>query len=87
MVVTSINWLCTIVVGYYIATGVIIGCMVFAAVVLAIIVVCCCYVCKENNEKITIDDSEVIFILQELLHLVATTFYLYVYVGFNYWNT
>ena len=44
-------------VGYYIATGVIVGCMVFAAVVLAIIVICCCYVCRETEkDKLTIDE-------------------------------
>ena len=38
IVVVSINWLCPpIAVGYYIATGIIIGCVVFAAVVLTII--------------------------------------------------
>ena len=43
--------------GYYIATGVIVGCMVFAAIVLAIIVICCCYVCREaEKDKLTIDD-------------------------------
>ena len=62
VMLTSIDRLCSFAVGYYIATGVIIGCMVFAAVVLTIIVVCCCYVCKENNEKVTIID-EVTFIL------------------------
>jgi len=44
-------------VGYYIATGVVVGCMVFASVVLAIIIICCCYVFRANREeKLYIDE-------------------------------
>ena len=54
--VTSIKYAYTIT-GYYIATGVIVGCMVFAAVVLAIILICCCYVCRETEkDKVYIDE-------------------------------
>ena len=38
-------------------TGVIVGCMVFAAVVLTIIVICRCYVCRETEkDKVYIDE-------------------------------
>ena len=52
--------LCDSTTGYYIASGVIIGCIAFAAVVLAVIVVCLCYVHKEREKHtIVIDVCEI----------------------------
>ncbi|XP_065882310.1 fibroblast growth factor receptor 2-like [Dysidea avara] len=42
---------------YYIASGVIVGCMVFAVVVLTVIIFFCCYMYQANEDHIKIDES------------------------------
>ena len=46
---------CHLITGYYIASGVIVGCMVFAVVVLTVIIFFCCYMYQANEDHIKID--------------------------------
>lgn len=69
-------------IGYYIASGAIVGSMVFAAVVLAIIIICCCYVCKAGS-----DDAPTILPTDEVHLTIVMDLLLKSCTGINYWNT